>query len=872
MKAVSCVRFAVLPIVVVVLGVSQKWRYRTRFNMFRFAACLLLGFALSTAQGATLVSIDHDGTSADEDSPFGTSVLSQGTDWTYTTDGARSIMTALDNATSGNNRLIVVGKDGVTEFNAGGGPAGKGWFFEIELEILQGQASGGGVPFALFGVRSENEAGKQVWVGLSNDGGTGDLGRIGFINGSATFYTGSTEDLNVDGLIADGQYHNFKIYKYDSGGTTTVDVFMDGSLVLTRAYSTLVDDGTATDVQGFVSGTPVPLSEVNIDFINFTLYDNLDESIPALYSGTVAYWQLDETSGDLVDVVTLDGAAQTLTGQVALTYSQPNVAPNPITNPDAGPFTSGTTDDNPNSIGFNGLTAAPRTSGSARFKITGGSSFTFEGWLLHNISDGSHAAYEYIAGDRHITTSYKGWHVVVSSGKVQMYCDGLSATSTSRVDDGNPHHFAAVWDHAGAEMRIYLDGSLEDSQSLTPSSYTQAAFSLGARTTGGGTYNNNPLNGQLDELRFSNVALSPSEFLSASGPDTDPPQIATLSPTNNATGVPPGANLVATFDEVIVTNTTGSIVITNLTDNTATTIAVGDTSQVTVSGATLTINPTDDLGHNTPYAVLIDTNALKDSAGNFFAGITNVTTWAFETAPPAVLLHNWTFDADLTDSIGGKDATASGDAHFQAASSKIGAGSAVFDGAGDYMLAGTTGDFVIGSGTVSVSFWFRVTTAEASDRLLGTGAGNNTQDGWVFFMDTTAPDRIGPSMSDGGGRTIQKGNANGASDVGDGSWHLVAAVFDTTADTVTTYVDSVLETTIAMDVLIGGATGAVNNDYPLTFGASPQIPTGLSFHGYLDDVAIWDGTLSQADIDGLWNSGDGFPAVLPSQGTLFIIR
>ncbi len=227
-----------------------------------------------------LLAYSHDGSSGDEASPFDTSILDNGTDWTYTTDGARSVMTALDNATGGNNRLILVQTDNVSQFTDTGTAADKGWVFEIEFEILQGQASSGGVPFAMFGVRSENGAGKQAWIGLSNDGGTSELGRIGFVNSSAVF-DGATADLNVDGLIGDGLYHNFRIYKYDKDGTTTLDVFFDGELVLSRTYSTLPADIDIADIQGFVSGTPVPLSEVNIDFVNFTLYDNLTESAPS---------------------------------------------------------------------------------------------------------------------------------------------------------------------------------------------------------------------------------------------------------------------------------------------------------------------------------------------------------------------------------------------------------------------------------------------------------------------------------------------------------------------------------------------------------------------------------------------------------------
>ena len=177
----------------------------------------------------------------------------------------------------------------------------------------------------------------------------------------------------------------------------------------------------------------------------------------------------------------------------------------------------------------------------------------------------------------------------------------------------------------------------------------------------------------------------------------------------------------------------------------------------------------------------------------------------------ATLVSNWTFDSGLADAVGSKDAGAFGDATFQAGTSKIGAGAAVFDGSGDYMTAGSRGDFIIGTGTMSVSFWFKVDDADKgmSDRFLGTGAGLNNQDGWAFFMDDTDPpgDRIGAAMSDGTGRTVQKGAANGTIDPFDGDWHLAVAVFDATTATVSTYLDSVPETATAVDVLRGGAVG-----------------------------------------------------------------
>jgi len=115
--------------------------------------------------------------------------------------------------------------------------------------------------------------------------------------------------------------------------------------------------------------------------------------------------------------------------------------------------------------------------------------------------------------------------------------------------------------------------------------------------------------------------------------DTDPPVIDTLSPADDSTDVNPTTDLVATFSEAIAIVTNGTISIKNLDASTQMDIILPD-AQVTVAGTVLTINPTDDLGFGTNYAVRISNDAIEDlwSTPNTFGGITNDTTWNFITA------------------------------------------------------------------------------------------------------------------------------------------------------------------------------------------------------------------------------------------------
>jgi hypothetical protein len=64
------------------------------------------------------------------------------------------------------------------------------------------------------------------------------------------------------------------------------------------------------------------------------------------------------------------------------------------------------------------------------------------------------------------------------------------------------------------------------------------------------------------------------------------------------------------------------------------TIAV-TAANVTVSGSQVTIDPAANLGPGTDYYVEIANGAIKDIAGNNYAGITGNSTWNFKTVAPA---------------------------------------------------------------------------------------------------------------------------------------------------------------------------------------------------------------------------------------------
>lgn len=108
------------------------------------------------------------------------------------------------------------------------------------------------------------------------------------------------------------------------------------------------------------------------------------------------------------------------------------------------------------------------------------------------------------------------------------------------------------------------------------------------------------------------------------------PTIAALEPADDGSYTSESSDLRITFDEIGIKLGTGSVTLKNLTDGTETVIDVTDASRVSVSGATLIIDPVGDLGGGKDYAVQIDDTAVLDLSGNPFAGITDDETWNFQ--------------------------------------------------------------------------------------------------------------------------------------------------------------------------------------------------------------------------------------------------
>lgn len=109
--------------------------------------------------------------------------------------------------------------------------------------------------------------------------------------------------------------------------------------------------------------------------------------------------------------------------------------------------------------------------------------------------------------------------------------------------------------------------------------------------------------------------------------------VSPFVPADDATLVVPSSDISVTFDQDVVIGS-GNIEIIDTGDASGNqTIAVTDSSQVSVSGATLTLSLTTPLEGTETYAIQIAAGAVKNYSDVNFAGILapDVTTWNFET-------------------------------------------------------------------------------------------------------------------------------------------------------------------------------------------------------------------------------------------------
>jgi hypothetical protein len=211
------------------------------------------------------------------------------------------------------------------------------------------------------------------------------------------------------------------------------------------------------------------------------------------------------------------------------------------------------------------------------------------------------------------------------------------------------------------------------------------------------------------------------------------------------------------------------------------------------------------------------------------------------------LIAHWTLDNTAEDAtIGANHGTLVNGAGYT--TGQIGQALAL-DGVDDYATTGYAPNLTM-SDSLSVAVWFK-TTSVNSGWL--TGAVNSPYTGYLTMAAIHPSCAVGQLIWEMGDNTSTNINICTNNIFNDGGWHLAVGVLDRTLQTMTIYVDGMVEGSAPTTALA-----------PLDFTGEPFFigaynnhgsAAGNTFDGAIDDVRVYDRALSASEVGELYDGG-----------------
>jgi hypothetical protein len=373
----------------------------------------------------------------------------------------------------------------------------------------------------------------------------------------------------------------------------------------------------------------------------------------------------------------------------------------------------------------------------------------------------------------HIVISYDTTNATAAD-RVRFYVNGSRVTTFSTSTDPTQNYdgytnntSATSIGRWGAQADYYLNGYLADihfidGQALDPTSFGEFSATTGVWMPKAytGTYGTNGFH-----LDFSNNA-------SAAALGTDSSGLGNTWSVNN----------------ISVSN--------------------GLTSVAAATGALPVYNTTDTYGAVKGTGTRTDSNSSSIVLAVPMDGTNNGITFTDESAT-------------IKGSGSAKSITRNGDTKTSTTQSKFYGSSGYFDGSGDYLTAGTSSDYIFGTGDFTIECWAYFSTLNTDNALI---TNHNNDSNWVFKV---VSGKLQYYPGDGNGSSI-----NGTSTIGTGSWYHFSATRQ--SNTLRLFVNGVLETTATVS-----ANYTVNNT--LYIGAQQNNLAGTYLNGYLQDARIYKG-------------------------------
>ena len=330
---------------------------------------------------------------------------------------------------------------------------------------------------------------------------------------------------------------------------------------------------------------------------------------------------------------------------------------------------------------------------------------------------------------------------------------GIGSSVTGTIEIGGDHDLFGMSLTAGTAYIIRLSGAdsglgtlsdpylrLRNSAGVEVASDDDSGTGLDSQLsftpTVSGTY-------YVDAAHYSYIGTGTYQVSVSGQTDITAPTVSTFSPADGASNVAVGSNIVLTFSEDIQKGS-GLIVIHSgsAIGTPIATYDVATSGNLSLSGNTLTINPTENLLNNNHYYVTFSAGSVKDLAGNSYAGTTSYDFTTIQYLPLTPMIRN---GFNVMPEYYSGPATAAGGApiHFQFIGDNTGevvigtayndfinvaggvdavnagAGNDVIDGGteSNFLTGGAGTDIFFSDGRGGVTTWSTITDWQAGEQL-----------------------------------------------------------------------------------------------------------------------------------------------------------
>ncbi|MDB9958446.1 autotransporter domain-containing protein [Oceanospirillaceae bacterium] len=251
-------------------------------------------------------------------------------------------------------------------------------------------------------------------------------------------------------------------------------------------------------------------------------------------------------------------------------------------------------------------------------------------------------------------------------------------------------------------------------------------------------------------VALTNNVLSSAQISSCGASqsiDVTAPTLTSSSPADDETNVAVSADITLTFNENIV-DAGGSITLKKASDSSTVQTFTG----YSVSGNTVTLSPTNNLGWSTAYYLEISSTAVKDGTGNGYVGLSGTTALNFITISNDTTAPSLTISAD-NGSVAVANGSATDDASLTMTftlSEAVGSSPNDFVAADIALTNATLGnDFACASLVCTVTLLPTATglvTVNVAAASFKDVAGNDnllaTQFSWTYGVDPTQKESV----------------------------------------------------------------------------------------------------------------------------------